>query len=322
VVGVLQRFERRLGGLVEGAFAKVFKGGVEPVELAGALTRECDDRKARSATRTLVPNDFVIHLSDPDFQRLAPYRQALGDELATLVREHAAAQRYTFVGPVVVTLDNDHELTVGRYEIDSLVAGEPTAREAGVRNQRPAPAGPEPPAYQRPPAGPPAPAPPAAERPPIPVLAKVRDHSPATRPTNPVSKPPVSPPELPRLIVSVGGSAVSGSPASVGQELSIPLSRPVMVIGRGTDVDVQLADTGISRRHGELLLRPDGHHSYRDLGSTNGSKVNGRKVHETPLVDGDRIEVGRSVLVYRHPVPPRPGPGRQGGELSGEPAEA
>ena len=71
-MGVLQRFERRLGGLVEGAFAKVFKGGVEPVELAGALTRECDDRKATSAKRTLVPNDFVIHLSDSDLPASGP----------------------------------------------------------------------------------------------------------------------------------------------------------------------------------------------------------------------------------------------------------
>ena len=49
-VGVLSRFERRLGGLVEGAFAKVFKGGVEPVELAGALREETDSRRVISAT--------------------------------------------------------------------------------------------------------------------------------------------------------------------------------------------------------------------------------------------------------------------------------
>jgi pSer/pThr/pTyr-binding forkhead associated (FHA) protein len=100
------------------------------------------------------------------------------------------------------------------------------------------------------------------------------------------------------------------------------LQRPLTVIGRSSDVDVQLADTGVSRRHGELLLQPDGRHVYRDLGSTNGSRVNGRKVHEVPLVDGDRIEVGRSVLVYRHPAPTRESEGRQGGELSGHPAEA
>ena len=48
-MGVLQRFERRLEGLVEGAFAQVFRGGVEPVEVAKALQREAADRKAISA---------------------------------------------------------------------------------------------------------------------------------------------------------------------------------------------------------------------------------------------------------------------------------
>ena len=308
-MGVLSRFERRLGGLVEGAFARVFKGGVEPVELAEALTHECDERRARGAKRTLVPNEFVIHLSDADYQRLAPYRQALGDELATLVREHATVQRYTFVAPVQVALALDPELSVGRYEIESAVAGQASARGASSPSQRRTQITPEPPAYS-PPQQPPPP-------PPIPVPVAVKQPSAASRPTNPTRAGI----ELPRLIVSVNGSAASGSPAAVGQELTITLARPLTVIGRGSEVDVQLADTGVSRRHGEVILQPSGHHVYRDLGSTNGSKVNGRKIHEVPLVDGDRIEVGRSVLVYRHPTPPR-SEGRQGGELSGHPAEA
>ena len=284
---MLQRFERRLGGLVEGAFAKVFKGGVEPVELAGALTRECDDRKVSSAKRTLVPNDFVIHLSDADFQRLAPYRQALGDELATLVREHAEAQRYTFVAPVVVNLESDPELSVGRYEVSSAVAGEPAGRSDIGRDigmtQRPTQIGAEPPDFAK------APVPPRVPPPVIP------QRSAASRPTNPTAARP----QQPKLIISVGGAE--------GQQRTVELTRPLTVVGRGSDVDVQLADTGTSRRHGELILQADGRHSYRDLGSTNGSKVNGRQVHEAPLVDGDRIEIGRSVLVYRHPTPlPRP----------------
>jgi hypothetical protein len=302
-VGVLSRFERRLGGLVEGAFARVFKGGVEPVELAEALTHECDERRARGAKRTLVPNEFVIHLSDTDYQRLAPYRQALGDELATLVREHATVQRYTFVAPVQVSLALDPELSVGRYEIESAVAGQAPERAPSNPAQRRTQVTPEPPAYLPPPSPP---------QPPVPVMPNA-----ASRPTNP-NRAGI---ELPRLIVSVNGSAQSGSPAAAGQELTITLVRPLTVLGRGSDVDVQLADTGVSRRHGEVILEPNGHHVYRDLGSTNGSKVNGRKVHEVSLVDGDRIEVGRSVLVYRHPTPPRT-EGRQGGELSGHPAEA
>jgi hypothetical protein len=322
VVGVLQRFERRLGGLVEGAFAKVFKGGVEPVELAGALTRECDERRARGARRTLVPNEFVIQLSDADYQRLAPYRQALGDELATLVREHAAAQRYTFVGPVVVSLNNKPELTVGRYEIESAVSGDAAARGAQGLSQRPTQLGVKPsPQFARPDP----PAPPVAPAPLTPIAPKPAASNRGNA-TNPADAPPTKPmnaaPEVPRLIVSVGGNAVTGTPAAAGHELTIPLTRPSTVIGRGSDVDVQLPDTGTSRRHGELLLQPDGHHIYRDLGSTNGSRVNGRKVREAALHDGDRIEVGRSVLVYHHPGSVGPSAGRRGGELSGAPAEA
>ena len=318
-MGVLSRFERRLGGLVEGAFARVFKGGVEPVELAEALTRECDERRARGARRTLVPNEFVIHLSDADYQRLAPYRQALGDELATLVREHATVQRYTFVAPVEVLLALDPELSVGRYEIESAVAGQASARGSSASASGRSQVTPEPPAYAAPvqPPEPPAYLQPPEPLQPRPIPVAVKPPSAASRPTNPTRAGI----ELPSLIISVSGSAHSGSPAAAGQELTVTLARPLTVIGRGSEVDVQLADTGVSRRHGEVILQSNGHHVYRDLGSTNGSKVNGRKIHEVPLVDGDRIELGRSVLVYRHPTPPR-SEGRQGGELSGHPAEA
>ena len=56
-MGVLQAFEKRLGGLVEGAFAKLFKGEVQPVEIAGALAREADNRRSVVGQgRVLVPN--------------------------------------------------------------------------------------------------------------------------------------------------------------------------------------------------------------------------------------------------------------------------
>src|SRR5580692_1668306 len=63
-VGVLQRFENRLEGMVEGAFARAFKSELQPVEIASAVQREMDDRAAIVAQgRTLVPNDFVVELA-------------------------------------------------------------------------------------------------------------------------------------------------------------------------------------------------------------------------------------------------------------------
>ena len=113
-VGVLQRFERRLGGLVEGTFAKVFKGEVQPVEIASALQREADDRKTVVAEgRVLVPNDYVVELGSSDYSRLAPYEGPLGKELASMVSEHADEQGYSFVGPVKVRLEEVGELDTG-----------------------------------------------------------------------------------------------------------------------------------------------------------------------------------------------------------------
>jgi Protein of unknown function (DUF3662)/FHA domain len=127
-VGVLQSFERRLGGLVEGAFAKVFKGDVQPVEIAGALQREADNRKAIVGQgRILVPNDYVVELGDHDFERIEDWTAELGDELAAMVREHAAEAGYSFVGPVTVRFERHEEVRVGVFRIRSAkTAGEPT----------------------------------------------------------------------------------------------------------------------------------------------------------------------------------------------------
>jgi Protein of unknown function (DUF3662)/FHA domain len=143
-VGVLQRFERRLEGMVEGAFARAFKSEVEPVEIASAVQREMDDRAAIVAQgRTLVPNDFVVELSDADHQRLEVYADSLGIELATLAREHAKEQGYSFVGPVRMRFEGVPDLTTGTFRIRSGVIRGTTVEGGEIR--RPASDLPRPP---------------------------------------------------------------------------------------------------------------------------------------------------------------------------------
>ena len=75
-MGVLQRFERRLEGMVGLAFARVFKGKVHPAEIAHALQREADEqRSVLSGGRVLAPNLFVVSLGPVDFDNLGfkPY---------------------------------------------------------------------------------------------------------------------------------------------------------------------------------------------------------------------------------------------------------
>ncbi|MYU19096.1 DUF3662 domain-containing protein, partial [Streptomyces sp. SID8361] len=119
-MGVLKRFEQRLEGLVNGTFAKVFKSEVQPVEIAGALQRECDNNATIwNRDRTVVPNDFIVELSTPDYERLSPYSGQLGDELAGMVRDYAKQQRYTFMGAIKVHLQKAEDLDTGLYRVRS-----------------------------------------------------------------------------------------------------------------------------------------------------------------------------------------------------------
>ncbi len=106
-------------------------------------------------------------------------------------------------------------------------------------------------------------------------------------------------------IVSVTSESVSGSVAWVGV-LDIDgrrhqLAKSHTVIGRGTDADITVDDSSISRKHIEILW--DGSRAEaNDLGSTNGSLLNGRKLTRAPLESGSTIEMGATRVTF-HLVP-------------------
>jgi hypothetical protein len=76
------------------------------------------------------------------------------------------------------------------------------------------------------------------------------------------------------------------------------LQRGRTVIGRGSDADITIADTGTSRKHVEVLW--DGKHAQAtDLGSTNGSKLNGQHFQQAIVEPDSTIEIGRTRMVFR-----------------------
>ena len=119
-MGLLDSFERGLERVVGGAFAKTFKSGVQPLEVAAALRRELDTKAAVvSRERILVPNILTVRLSPADHARMASLGEALLDELTQLLQQHATAQSYTFPGGISITLTVDDGLAEGVVVVDS-----------------------------------------------------------------------------------------------------------------------------------------------------------------------------------------------------------
>ncbi|GAA0446506.1 DUF3662 and FHA domain-containing protein [Streptomyces sp. NPDC046215] len=287
-MGVLKRFEQRLEGLVNGTFAKVFKSEVQPVEIAGALQRECDNNATIwNRDRTVVPNDFIVELSTPDFERLSPYSGQLGDELSGMVRDYAKQQRYTFMGTIKVHLEKADDLDTGLYRVRSrtLAASESQDPLGGPAAAGPRPSAPRPGAgaathgagYPAPPAG---------------------------LPPMPASPPPGSAPSG-RPAPRTGGAAPTAGAGSATQTrrwIEIngtrhQISRPTLVLGRSTEADVRIDDPGVSRRHCEIRVGTPA--TIQDLGSTNGIVVDGQHTTRATLRDGSRIVVGSTTIVYR-----------------------
>lgn len=278
-MGVLKRFEQRLEGLVNGTFAKVFKSEVQPVEIAGALQRECDNNATIwNRERTVVPNDFIVELSAPDFERLSPYSGQLGDELSGLVRDYAKQQRYTFMGPIKVHLEKADDLDTGLYRVRSRTLASSTSQ------------GPEGPGPGRAPAAPPAAAPggygyPPSSPPPMPPSPPPGGGRPGQAAQPPSTPPPGAMPGTQvRRWIEINGNRHQ-------------ISRPTLVLGRSTDADVRIDDPGVSRRHCEI--RTGTPSTIQDLGSTNGIVVDGQHTTRATLRDGSRIVVGQTTIVYR-----------------------
>lgn len=289
-MGVLKKFEQRLEGLVNGTFAKVFKSEVQPVEIAGALQRECDNNASIwNRDRTVVPNDFIVELSPHDFERLSPYSSQLGTELAGMVREYAEAQRYSFMGPLQVNLEKADDLDTGLYRVRSrtLAAEEQQQQPPQQAPAQPTQGG----GYGRPPAAP-APGAPWQQQGAAPYSAP---------------PPPAAPPAMPPGAPAPAGGNVrpfpgAGHGTAVRRWIEVNGSRHQItgnacVLGRSTEADVRIDDPGVSRKHAEI--RPGTPSMVLDLGSTNGIVVDGQHTQRATLRDGSRIVVGSTTIVYR-----------------------
>ncbi|HUQ40851.1 MAG TPA: DUF3662 and FHA domain-containing protein [Acidimicrobiales bacterium] len=113
----LQQFERRLERLVEGAFAKAFRSGLQPVELGRRLTREMDLGRAVGVRGVIAPNHFTFRLAEADLERFATFSDTLVRELREAGRQHAKDEDYLLMGPVEVGLEAAPGVTKGTFDV-------------------------------------------------------------------------------------------------------------------------------------------------------------------------------------------------------------
>ena len=293
-MGVLQRFERRLEGLVGVAFARVFKGKVHPAEIAKALEREATEQKVVVGEgRVMVPNRYVVRLGPVDHAYLSEWQAELSATMAEMVHEHVDAEGWSTFGKIQVSLARDDDLPTGVFHVDSRVDAEPGSAASPAQppgaGRRAAVAGP--------PGGR------AGALPPVPPLAAAAARSappPAGMPPVP-GRGPAGPYPPTRSTVPVSHALVVDGPNTRHE-----LREGSNIIGRGTEASIRLPDTGVSRRHVDVQLT-NGAANVVDLGSTNGTIVNGRRVPHILLSDGDVIRIGHSVLVYRKDSQPGQG---------------
>ena len=257
--------------------------GIRPVEIGRRILRTLDDSLDVDVKgRRIGPNAYRVTFNPDDRTQLADNETGIISELVDAITVYSREEGYHLLDTVTVTFDNDSGLPTGQFTVSARTtgAGQPAA------SPTPAPA----------PAAEPAPAPveavaePAAE----PMAAPVDedDHDELPPPIVPASEPVVVPPTPASTPATATGALI----APDGSRR--PLSQTTCTIGRSTENTVALADAQASRKHAEIRY-DNGRHVLVDLGSTNGTSVNGTKLTGPhTLTHGDQITIGESHLRY------------------------
>lgn len=215
---VLRNFEKRLERMVEGAFSRVFRPGLRPVEIGRRLVREMNDSRSIGVRgNTVVANDFTVHLSQQDMDEFADVSDSMRRNLADLAREEARENDYDFMGPVEVELVVDPSMRVGSFAVEARLREGDGGAGAGS------------------------------------------------------------------LVLPTGDRFVLGD--------------EIVTIGRMPESVIMLEDPNVSRNHAEI--RPSGGgFVLADVGSTNGTKINGIRISERVLQDGDELTFGSTTFRF------------------------
>jgi hypothetical protein len=115
-------------------FSRAFSSQVQPVELARKLAKEMDSHRTASVSKTYVPNQYTVFLSEEDRTRLEGYERSLQQELSAYLLEHARRRDYALLTRPEVELETDERLRLGEFGIQARLV-KPPAREGQEPSQ-------------------------------------------------------------------------------------------------------------------------------------------------------------------------------------------
>jgi len=264
----LRRLENTIADLVEGTFSRVFKSEVRPVEIARKLAREMEEHKSYSLQRTYAPNEYRVFLSPEDRERFAETEHALASEFSGYLLEYARRERLALMSRPVIHFETDDRLRLGEFGIQTSLVEHPRDDELGEvpppRSSREPGVVPEP-KWGDAPGG------------------RTMVHSTAERVAARLED--ARGPRRPRAVLRLGGKRLVIGDAGV-------------TLGRSRSSDVMVDDANVSREHAEIRAHGSSW-VLSDLGSTNGTRLNGRRVTQPEVLgSGDQIELGTTTLTF------------------------
>jgi hypothetical protein len=300
-MALLADVERFLERVFERSTARLFRAHVQPVQLERRVERAMERARSGSGGRTVVPGRYRVRVQPDDLREVSQQAggaEALAGRLADAALTFARAHAYHLPGRPGVSLVADPSLARGQVEVDAVAEsarrastgspsvgqGMPGAAAAGAAVASAA----VPQAWT-----------------PNPIVDVIEPDR-QVRTTTP--SPPIIEESYPGVRGDGTQTMIFRRPAPSatravlrvwspdGTERTIEVDGTPLAIGRSRDSGLVLADTKVSRHHGRLQARR-GTLVYTDLGSTNGSRVNGIRVDEIALGLGDRLLLGDTVLV-------------------------
>ena len=239
--------------LVEGVFGRAFRRQVHPVEIAKGLTKQMDENRMVSVSRTYAPNDFTVHLSKADAESVQAYQSALRDELIQYASTHAQNRGYHLMTPPKVRFVTEDSLRFGEFGVTAKLTGGEGPREKGAPHD---------------------------------TSGQTRIFRTEKTEGTGQGTASISPEEaerhgLAREIVEL-----------VLEDDTRPLEGPgPWSVGRSEENEIVISNPNVSRRHAQLSRSENGF-VVEDLGSTNGTLLDGAPIDRERIESGDELTFG------------------------------